>query len=152
MSELSQSGLAGLLAATAEYREKMAVLARLPWRCGRHEPVHLYAQPGPEPSDDDPALGTLFTPELAAETVKAHDAMLDLEWLTAAGLEVRVAPCGGAGRCCGDTGGRFSVLATKPDPAADLTQPGGVKSHGHASPAEAITFARGWCEQNGITP
>ena len=75
-----------------------------------------------------------------------------LAWLLAAGLKVRVAPCGGAGRCCGDTGGRFSVLAAKPDPAADLSVPGGVESHGHASPGEALGFARDWCARNGITP
>jgi hypothetical protein len=85
-------------------------------------------------------------------TGPAPDLTADFEWLLAAGLDVRVAPCGGAGRCCGDTAGRFSVRAAKPDPAADLTLPGGIESHGHTSPGEALAFAHEWCEQNGITP
>lgn len=86
------------------------------------------------------------------ELTQAPDLTADLEWLLAAGLDVRVTPCGGAGRCCGDSAGRFSVRAAKPDPAADLSVPGGVESHGHASPGEAIAFARDWCEREGITP
>jgi hypothetical protein len=143
---------AALEAAEAPYREAMAALTGFPWRQGRHEGVHLYAQPGPKPSDSDPPLGTLFTEELAAEAVAAHNAALSLSWLLAVGLDVQVTPCGGTGRCCGDTAGRFAVRAAKPDPAADLTLPGGVESHGHASPGEALAFARDWCGQNGISP
>lgn len=51
-------------------------LTVVPWRVGRHEPVHLYAQLGPEPSDSDPPLGTLFTAELAAEAVAARNERL----------------------------------------------------------------------------
>lgn len=98
------------------------------------------------------AMPHLEREEVAAEAVTAHNAMLDLQWLLGAGLDVQVTPCGGAGRCCGDTGGRFSVRAAKPDPVAALPLPGGVESHGHASPGEALAFARDWCEQNGITP
>jgi hypothetical protein len=84
--------------------------------------------------------------------VPAADLTADLEWLLAAGLDVQVTPCGGAGRCCGDTAGRFAVRAAKPDPVAVLPLPGGVESHGHASPGEALAFARDWCERNGIAP
>lgn len=48
----------------------------LPWRQGRHEPRHLYAQPGPEPSDDDPVVGTLDTPAAALEACEAHNQAL----------------------------------------------------------------------------
>lgn len=51
-------------------------LTALPWRTGRRVGCHLYAQAGPEPSDDDPPIGTLFTAELAAEACAAHNAML----------------------------------------------------------------------------
>lgn len=47
-----------------------------PWRQGRHEPRHLYAQIGPEASDDDPIVGTLDTPEAAAEACLAHNERL----------------------------------------------------------------------------
>jgi hypothetical protein len=95
------AGLPVLAQVLPAYRQCMAVLARVPWRQGRREGVHLYVQLGPEPSDDDLPIGTLFTEELAAEAVAAHNAMLGLQWLLAAGLDVQVAPCGGAGRCCG---------------------------------------------------
>lgn len=48
----------------------------LPWRQGRHEPRHLYAQLGPEPSDDDLVVGTLDTPEAAEEACTAHNERL----------------------------------------------------------------------------
>ena len=51
-------------------------LTALPWRQGRHQGRHLYAQLGPEPSDDDPLVGTLDTAELAAEACEAHNAAL----------------------------------------------------------------------------
>lgn len=45
-----------------------------PWRTGRRNSFTIYAQTGPEPSDDDPFLGSLNTPEAAAEAVRAHNA------------------------------------------------------------------------------
>ena len=39
------------------------------WRVGRKLGRTLYAQQGPEPGDDDPFLGLMETPELAAEVV-----------------------------------------------------------------------------------
>jgi hypothetical protein len=48
-----------------------------PWRQGRHEPRHLYAQIGAEPSDDDPIVGTLDTPEAAEEACEAHNEALE---------------------------------------------------------------------------
>lgn len=86
------------------------------------------------------------------EACEARTLAGNLSWLLAAGLDVQVAPCGGAGRCCGDTAGRFAVRAAVPDPVAALPLPGGVESHGHASPGEALAFARDWCEREGITP
>lgn len=51
-------------------------LAAFPWRTGRRVGRHLYAQAGPEPSDDDVPIGTLDTAELAAAACAAHNAML----------------------------------------------------------------------------
>ena len=48
----------------------------LPWRQGRHEPRHMYAQIGAEPSDDDPVVGTLDTPEAAEDACLAHNERL----------------------------------------------------------------------------
>ena len=46
------------------------------WRCGRHVGRTLYAMPGPEPSDSDPLIGVMDTPELAARAVADHNAGL----------------------------------------------------------------------------
>ena len=46
----------------------------LPWRTGRRVGRTIYAQAGPEASDDDPLIGVMDTPELAAEAVDAHNA------------------------------------------------------------------------------
>lgn len=43
------------------------------WRTGRKVGRTLYAQLGPEPSDDDPLIGVMDTTELAAEAVAAHN-------------------------------------------------------------------------------
>jgi len=42
-------------------------------RQGRRVGQHLYVQTGPEPSDDDPPIGSVFTPEWAAALVKAYN-------------------------------------------------------------------------------
>lgn len=54
----------------------MPDLTSLPWRQGRHQGRHLYAQTGPRPSDDAPLVGTLDTAELAAEACEAHNEAL----------------------------------------------------------------------------
>lgn len=41
------------------------------WRTGRKVGRTIYAQLGPEPSDDDPLIGAMDTPELAAQAVGA---------------------------------------------------------------------------------
>lgn len=41
------------------------------WRTGRKVGRTIYAQIGPEPSDDDPLIGMMDTPELAAQAVGA---------------------------------------------------------------------------------
>lgn len=41
------------------------------WRTGRKVGRHLYLQHGPQPSDDDPTIGTLDTPELARQAAEA---------------------------------------------------------------------------------
>jgi hypothetical protein len=45
----------------------------LPWRTGRKVGRTIYAQPDGEASDDDPLIGLMDTPELAAEAAAAHN-------------------------------------------------------------------------------
>jgi hypothetical protein len=54
----------------------MTDLTALPWRQGRHQGRHLYAQLGPRPSDTDPLVGTLDTAGLAEEACEAHNEAL----------------------------------------------------------------------------
>ncbi len=52
------------------------------WRTGRKVGRTIYRQVGDEPSDDDPLIGVMDTPELAAEAVAAVNARwhwLDVE-------------------------------------------------------------------------
>lgn len=51
----------------------MPDLENLPWRTGRKVGRTIYAQLGPEPSDDDVLIGMMDTPELAAEAVGCHN-------------------------------------------------------------------------------
>lgn len=44
-------------------------------RTGRRVGVHLYEQTGEHPSNWDPPVGTVFTPELATEIVTAYNAV-----------------------------------------------------------------------------
>jgi hypothetical protein len=48
-------------------------LTTVPWRTGRRVGRTLYAQVGPEPSDEDVLIGVLDTPLLAAEAAAAHN-------------------------------------------------------------------------------
>ena len=48
----------------------------LPWRVGRHVPRHIYVQLGAGPNDEDWPIGTMDTPELAAEACAAHNERL----------------------------------------------------------------------------
>lgn len=50
----------------------MSELTELPWRIGRKNPYTIYAVVGDSPSDDDPYLGSLNTPELSAEVVTSR--------------------------------------------------------------------------------
>ena len=51
--------------------------SRSPWRVGRKVGRTIYAVASPgHPSDDDPLIGVMDTPALAAEAVEAHNAML----------------------------------------------------------------------------
>lgn len=52
-------------------------LARTPWRVGRRVGRNLYVQLGARPSDDDPVIGQLDTPELARVAVECHNAALE---------------------------------------------------------------------------
>jgi hypothetical protein len=45
----------------------------LRWRQGRKVGRTLYAQLGPEPSDNDPLIGVLDTPELAEQVVRDRE-------------------------------------------------------------------------------
>lgn len=47
--------------------------ASMPWRVGRKVGRTIYAQSGPTASDDDRLIGTMDTPELAAEAVRTHN-------------------------------------------------------------------------------
>lgn len=53
-------------------------LTSLPWRVGRKVGRTIYAMTGPEPSDDDPLIGVMDTPELAAEACEAHNYRLTM--------------------------------------------------------------------------
>ena len=44
-----------------------------PWRVGRKLGRTIYAQVGPEPSDDDELLGLMETESIAASVVEAHN-------------------------------------------------------------------------------
>lgn len=46
------------------------------WRTGRKVGRTIYAQMGPEPSDDDPLIGVMDTPDLARLVVRAVNATL----------------------------------------------------------------------------
>lgn len=49
------------------------------WRTGRKVGRTIYAQMGPEPSDDDPLIGVMDTPDLAHLVVRAvNDTLADL--------------------------------------------------------------------------
>lgn len=48
-------------------------LVNRPWRTGRHNDRTIYVMSGPEASDGDLFIGTLDTPELVAEAVRAHN-------------------------------------------------------------------------------
>lgn len=52
-----------------------------PWRVGRKLGRTVYAQEGPEPSDDDPLLGLMETEHIAAYVVELHNAAHH-RWLT----------------------------------------------------------------------
>lgn len=64
------------LAAYQKGRVNMSYKTRalyLPWRQGRKIGRTIYAQMGPEPSDDDPLIGVMDTPDLAAAACEAHN-------------------------------------------------------------------------------
>ena len=46
------------------------------WRTGRKIGRTIYAKTGPEPSDSDPLIGVMDTPELAAAACAAHNIAL----------------------------------------------------------------------------
>ncbi len=50
--------------------------AQIRWRTGRKVGRTIYAQLGPEPSDDDPIIGMMDTPELAEQAVRDHNQSL----------------------------------------------------------------------------
>jgi len=64
--------------AYARYCEASVILTRLPWRHGRENPCDIYAIiPGSSSWKDDIPIGHFNTPELAAESIKDHNA----EWV-----------------------------------------------------------------------
>jgi hypothetical protein len=52
----------------------------VPWRVGRKVGRTIYAQTGPEPSDDDVLIGVMDTPELAEDAVNCHNDWWDHQW------------------------------------------------------------------------
>jgi hypothetical protein len=44
-----------------------------PWRVGRRVSRTIYQQLGPEPSDADPLIGVMDSPEIASHAVVAHN-------------------------------------------------------------------------------
>lgn len=61
--------------ATEAYRVALRRLIEVPWRQGRRKGRNVYAVLG-EDWEAHPLIGQLDTPELAAEAVNAHNAML----------------------------------------------------------------------------
>ena len=59
-----------------EYETAAAVPSGMLWRTGRKVGRTIYARRGAAPSDDDPLIGVMDTPELAAEAVRAHNSAL----------------------------------------------------------------------------
>jgi hypothetical protein len=57
--------------AEIDMMEASNVTVRVKWRVGRKVPRNLYLQLGTEPSDSDPDVGRMDTPELAALAVLA---------------------------------------------------------------------------------
>ena len=51
-------------------------LTRLPWRTGRRVGRTIYARYGDDDASTDVLIGVMDTPELAAEAVLAHNALL----------------------------------------------------------------------------
>jgi hypothetical protein len=51
--------------------------ARFPWRTGRHAGRTIYVQLTAIPSDDDPLIGLMDTPELAQAACDGHNLFLD---------------------------------------------------------------------------
>lgn len=50
---------------------------RFPWRAGCHVGRTIYVQLTAVPSDDDPLIGVMDTPELARVAVDGHNLWLD---------------------------------------------------------------------------
>lgn len=80
--------------------------APLPWRTGRRVGRTIYEQRGPEPSDADPLIGVMDTPELAARVVEAVNGAADIIDSPETGypsrvIEGRHVPCTHDGRVAG---------------------------------------------------
>lgn len=67
---MSENGTAPL------FNSRDPILVHKPWRMGRKVGRTIYAQIGPEPSDDDPLVGVMDTRLLAADVVCSHNAVL----------------------------------------------------------------------------
>lgn len=116
-------------------------LAAVPWRQGRRKGRNLYAATGGD-WEAHPGIGSLDTAELAADAAGAHNAVLDLRWLIAAGADVQMAEC----RCQDGPPGVLVRLLLEEDPRED------EEFHGNAAIGEGLRRAREWCEREGIRP
>ena len=52
---------------------RAVILDEIPWRIGRKLGRTIYRQVGAAPSDEDPFLGLMESPELAADVVACHN-------------------------------------------------------------------------------
>lgn|GEM_PF-3284734 len=111
----------------------MTGLAAVPWRTGRTLGRTLYARTGGDDWKADTAIGMLDTPELAAEACAAHNAVLSLEQLAAAGYDVCTGTCKGPGQS-----GMYASLEH-----LGLDEP--EEFYGQTV-AEALAKAREWAE------
>jgi len=114
-------------------------LTAVPWRQGRSHPANVWAATGPDWQDHQPA-GRMDSAELAAEAVRAHNALSDLLWLLGAGHNVQLG-------AHDDSGGPAFYVRLLGDGGGSLESFSGRRSLG-----QALADARGWSERQGLTP
>ena len=69
----------------------------VPWRTGRRVGRTIYAQFGDVPGENDPLIGVMDTPELAAEAVDSHNSYISPYAASAVPVRANAAPSAAAG-------------------------------------------------------